>query len=66
MCEVLFNELMSPPIPHICPFFTPAKFLENKIYTEKRANYDERISRQNSVNQDLLGQATKKVCKTTH
>ena len=24
-----------------------------------------RISRQNSVNQDLLGQATKKVCKTT-
>ena len=22
-------------IPHICHFFTPAKFLENKIYTEK-------------------------------
>ena len=23
-------------IPHICHFFTQAKFLENKIYTEKR------------------------------
>ena len=23
-------------IPHICHFFTRAKFLENKIYTEKR------------------------------
>ena len=41
-------------------FFTPVKFLENKIYTEKCVNYDERISRQDSVNQDLLGQATKK------
>ena len=46
--------------------FTQAKFLENRIYTEKRVNYDERISRQNSVNQDLLGQATKKVCKPTY
>ena len=27
-------------IPHICHFFTQAKFLENKIYTEKRVNYD--------------------------
>ena len=24
------------PIPDICHFFTRAKFLENKIYTEKR------------------------------
>ena len=27
-------------IPHICLFFTHANFLENKIYTEKRVNYD--------------------------
>ena len=40
--------------------FTQAKFLENRVYTEKRVNYDERISRQVSVNQDLVGQATKK------
>ena len=40
--------------------FTQAKFSENEIYTEKRINYKKRISRQNSVNQDLLGQATKK------
>ena len=46
--------------------FTRAKFSENKIYNEKRVNYKKRISRQNSVNQDLLGQAMKKVCKTTH
>ena len=26
--------------PDICHFFTQAKFLENKIYTEKRVNYD--------------------------
>ena len=26
-------------IPHICHFFTHAKFLENKIHTEKRVNY---------------------------
>ena len=44
--------------------FTQAKFSENEIYTEKRVNYKNRISRQNSVNQDLLGQAMKKVCKT--
>ena len=25
-----------PDIPYICHFFTRAKFLENKIYTEKR------------------------------
>ena len=29
-----------PTIPHICHFFTYAKFLENKIYTEKRVNYN--------------------------
>ena len=31
------NEIFSDygwPIPHICHFFTRAKFLENKIYTE--------------------------------
>ena len=28
--------LFSFDIPHICHFFTQAKFLENKIYTEKR------------------------------
>ena len=28
-----FHELS---IPHICNFFTQPKFLENKIYTEKR------------------------------
>ena len=30
----------STAIPHICHFFTQAKFLENKIYTEKRVNYN--------------------------
>ena len=64
------------PIPDICLFFTQTRFLENKIYTEERVNYDKRISRQNSVNRDLLGQANIKikitqslshtVCKTTH
>ena len=33
--------------------FTQAIFLENKIYTEKRVNYDKRILQQNSVNCDL-------------
>ena len=41
-----------------------AKFSKNEIYTEKRVNNKKRISRQNSINQDLLGQAMKKVCKT--
>ena len=27
-------------IPHICHFFTRTKFLDQKIYTEKRVNYD--------------------------
>ena len=30
----IFLELF--PIPYICHFFTRSKFLENKIYTEKR------------------------------
>ena len=30
------NDLPRIPIPHICHFFTRLKFLENKIYTEKR------------------------------
>ena len=34
-----------PLIPHICHFFTRAKFLENKIYTEKRVNYDKLYSK---------------------
>ena len=41
--------------------FTLAKFLENEIYTEKHVSHDQWISRQNSVNQDLLGQTTKSV-----
>ena len=40
--------------------FTQARFLENKIYTEERVNYDKWILRQNSVNRDLLGQANYK------
>ena len=33
--------LVWPPcISHICHFFTQAKFLDNRIYTEKRVNYD--------------------------
>ena len=63
-------------IPDICHFFTQTKNLDRKFYTEERVNYDKRISRQNSVNRDLLGQANIKikitqslshtVCKTTH
>ena len=45
--------------------FTRAKFSENKIYTEKRVNYKKHISRQNRVNQDLLGKEKKKVCNPT-
>ena len=44
-------------IPHICHFFTQAKILDRKFYTEERVNYGKRISRQNSVNCDLLAQA---------
>ena len=34
--------------------------MESKIYTEERVNYDKRISRQNSVSCDLLGQTNYK------
>ena len=47
-------------IPDICHFFTQTRIFENKIYTEERVNYDKRISRQNSVNQDLLDQVNNK------
>ena len=40
--------------------FTQARFLENKIYTEERVNYDKQILRQNSVNCDVLAQASYK------
>ena len=40
--------------------FTQARFLENKIYTKERINYDKWILRQNHVNHDLLGQANDK------
>ena len=36
-----------PAIPHICHFFTQAKILDRKFYTEERVNYGKRISRQN-------------------
>ena len=41
-------------------FFTQTKILDRKFYTEERVNYDKRISRQNSVNCDLLAQANYK------
>ena len=44
-------------------FLHEENFLENRIYTEKCVNYNKQISRKNSVNQDLLGQATKNVCE---
>ena len=49
-----------PPYLIFVIFFTQTRFLENKIYTEERVNYDKRISRQNSVNRDLLDQANNK------
>ena len=52
-----FLKNRSPSIPHICHFFTQAKILDRKFYTEERVNYGKRISRQNSVNCDLLAQA---------
>ena len=59
--------------PDICHFFCTGKIFGEKIYTEKRVNYDKRILQQNSVNRDLLDQANYKdqdytttVCKTTH
>ena len=41
-------------------FFTQTKILDRKFYTEERVNYGKRISRQNSVNCDLLAQANHK------
>ena len=37
---LLMSEQLKGHIPFICHFFTQTKFLENKIYTEKRVNYD--------------------------
>ena len=39
-CNYEMCTLHHALIPHICHFFTQAKFLENKIYTEKRVNYN--------------------------
>ena len=55
---VQVSESISGSVVPLAMFFTQTRFLENKIYTEERVNYDKRISRQNSVNQDL--QITKK------
>ena len=41
-------------------FFTQAKILDKKFYTEERLIYGKRISRQNSVNWYLLAQANYK------
>ena len=67
---------MSSPYPIFVIFFTQAKILDRKFYTEERVNYGKRILRQNSVNCDLLAQANytnytlsvklHTVCKTTH
>ena len=57
---VEFSEVpltLLPSIPHICHFFTEAKILDRKFYTEEQVNYGKRIPRQNSVNCDLLAQA---------
>ena len=35
MLSGLCTNVIGPCIPDICHFFTRAKFLENKIYTEK-------------------------------
>ena len=74
--RTLHQLIIIVSIPHICHFFTQAKILDRKIYTEERVNYGKRISRQNSVNCDLLAQATytnytlsvklHTVCKTTY
>ena len=54
ICHLLYPYLI------FVIFFTQTRFLENKIYTEERVNYDKWILRQNSVNHDLLGQANYK------
>ena len=51
--DELYQTWCSGPYLIFVIFFTQTRFLENKIYTEERVNYDKRISRQNSVNQDL-------------
>ena len=38
-------------------FFTQTKILDRKFYTEERVNYDKPISRQNSVNCEILAKA---------
>ena len=38
-------------------FCYTGKIFGEKMYTEKRVNYDKQILRQHSVNHDLLGQA---------
>ena len=58
------NDFQGPYLIFVL-FLHQQIFLENKIYNEKRVNYNKRILRQNSVNQDLLGQATKK-CVSLH
>ena len=40
--------------------FYTAKIFGEKIYIKNRVNYDKRISRQNTVNRDLLGKAKNK------
>ena len=55
--SLIYSSKEIPAIPHICHFFTQAKILDRKFYTEERVNYGKRISRQNSVNCDLLAQA---------
>ena len=39
-CKPIVAHTSHVAIPHICHFFTQAKFWENKICTEKRVNYD--------------------------
>ena len=51
---------MGECIPDICHFFYTGKIFGEKIYTEKRVNYNKRISRQSSVNRDLLDKANNK------
>ena len=40
LCGLPLGDTVVTSIPHICHFFTQAKFLESKIYTEKHVNYD--------------------------
>ena len=56
----LHTKCVITPIPDICHFLYTDKILGDKIYTEKRVNYNNRILRQNSVNRDLWGKANNK------